>query len=378
MDEETKKELAKFGDELKAGITKDVLEEMKSNQVLRKDLFGNTEKSKDEKVDEQKKSAAEFIKAAYHQNFARAKELSGVSKGMTEGTNADGGFLVPEIFASEIIRVANDYGIVRQNARHWPMNSLKVNVPTANGISVNRVGEGAAAGSSKPTISRTVLTAKKLVALIPVANELLEDADPDVMSVIALLAAEGFAGKEDDWGLNGLASGEGILQNTTVPVRTMATGQDTFIEALLDDYLLLQKLLYAKALSGAKYFMHLQNWINLRSLKDSQGRYLLGNPSDEAAPRLWGLPVVTSDILPTTTGVSTKFAGLANFNYMLFGDRRQYTMEVSREATVTDTDGSTAINAFSQDISVVKFTERIDIQLAEPTKAFAALKTAAS
>lgn len=379
MDEETKKELEKFSDELKKGITKDVLEELKGNQVLRKAVFGDASKGKEEEVAEKQQEAAAFIKAVYQGDFAQAKALSGVAKkGMSEGTNADGGYLVPEIFANEIVRVANDYGLIRQYARKWPMKSLKVNVPTAHGITVNRVSEGTRGGSSKATISRTTLTAKKLVALVPVSNELLEDADPDVMAVIALLAAEGFAGKEDEWGLMGLGSGEGIFQNTNVPGTTLASTKVNFTDATLDDYLGLQKLVKTKALSNAKYFMHLKTWIDLRSRKDSQGRYLLGEPGDKVDPYLWGLPVVTSDALPATSAVATKFAGLANFDYLIFGDRRQYTMEVSREATVTDTDGSTLINAFEQDMSVVKFTERVDIQLAEADKAAAFLKTAAS
>lgn len=96
---------------------------------------------------------------------------------------------------------------------------------------------------------------------------------------------------------------------------------------------------------------------------------------------LWNFPVEFSSIMPKTTDGSqagTKFLTLANFDYMMFGDRKQVTVEISKDATVTDTDGSTAINLFEQDMSAVRVIERVDIQLAEADKAFAVLKTAAS
>lgn len=371
----------KLFDEIKQGVTNDVIEELKSNQVLRKKLFGgdNAETENNNDLPKFAKSA-EYLKAINGRDVARAKELAGYKKGMSEGVNADGGYIVPVEFSDEIIRVANDYGVVRQNARRMPMKHQVQNVPTAQGVTVNRVAEGVTIGASKPTISRTVLTAKKLVALIPVSNELLEDADPDVIQLLALLAAEGFAGKEDSWGLAGLASGEGIFQNSSITGVTMGTGNTAFKNATFDNLIAMQNQLKSKALARAKWVMHSTVLNDLRAVKDSYGRYLLGEPGAGLPPTIWNLPVVTSDAMPadSASAVSTQFMALANFDYMLFGDRKQMTMEISRDASVIDTDGSTTINAFAQDMSIVKFTERIDIELVEPTKAFTWLKTAAS
>ena len=69
---------------------------------------------------------------------------------------------------------------------------------------------------------------------------------------------------------------------------------------------------------------------------------------------------------------------MANLDYMLFADKKEYELKISQEATITDTDGSTLINLFEQDMSAVRVIERVDIALAEAAKAFAVLKTAAS
>lgn len=40
------------------------------------------------------------------------------------------------------------------------------------------------------------------------------------------------------------------------------------------------------------------DWATIEALKDSQGRYLVGNPNDGSAPRLWRIPVVESNAVP--------------------------------------------------------------------------------
>ena len=72
------------------------------------------------------------------------------------------------------------------------------------------------------------------------------------------------------------------------------------------------------------------------------------------------------------------FMALANFDYMMFGDRKQVTLDITTEATVTSTDGNTSLNLFERDMSAVRLIERVDIQLAEAAKAFAVMTTSAT
>jgi len=53
-------------------------------------------------------------------------------------------------------------------------------------------------------------------------------------------------------------------------------------------------------------------------------------------------------------------------------------MEISDQATITDTDGSTLINLFQQNMVALKIWGLVDIQLSNPSKAFANLATSAS
>ena len=51
------------------------------------------------------------------------------TKGQNETTDADGGYLVPQILAREVIFLRDKFGVMRQNARVMGMSSDNLNVP---------------------------------------------------------------------------------------------------------------------------------------------------------------------------------------------------------------------------------------------------------
>jgi len=371
VNEETKQLL----EEVKAGVTADVFEKLKAEISLRKDIFGGANNTDAQKA-EAKEKCANFVKAVFNRDLASIKALS-------EGTTTDGGYVVPEYFASEIIRVAGQYGIARKGARNWPVSGYKTNVPTISNVVAYRVGEKSAITASQPTFSRTTLTLKKIASLIPMSNELLKDANINVIDQLVNLSAEAFAKYEDEWAFLGKAGGEGIFQSTTAPVYTMASGSDAFADVTFDDLLEVMNKLDEGALSGAKWYMSFSIFNQLRKLKYASGTasYILQEPAGGMPATIWNIPVEFVSVMPKTSLESQagqKFIALANLSYMLFGDARQYEVTISQEATITDTDGQTQVNLFEQDMSAVRVIERVDIQLAEASKAFAVCKTATS
>jgi HK97 family phage major capsid protein len=120
----------------------------------------------------------------------------------------------------------------------------------------------------------------------------------------------------------------------------------------------------------------------LRIIKDENKNYIYQNPGAGMPNTIWGLPYVKSTVFPKTTDVGSQankpFMAIYDPRYLMIGDRRNITLEFSKEATVTSSDGETSINLFEQDMVAIKVTERIDIQLAEADKAFVRLETSAS
>lgn len=362
---------------LMPAITEQVFEQLKADLPNRKkELFGEEALDTTSKEVEGKQKAAEVLKAALAHNDAELKALG-------TGTDANGGYLVPETWASEIIRIAPKFGVVRRDARNYPVPAEGdvVRLPTIGSVSVSRVAEGAAIPAVAPTTGQTVITVKKLAAITPMSNELLRRANVDTIDILSTLFAEAFAKAEDTWGFQGLAGGEGIFQNANVPVFTMAATNTTYAKLTLDDMLAAIDQLDDDAAANAKWYMSFSVFNALRKLKDTSGRYLVQDPTEGRPPTIWNLPIQLVRTLPRTSDGSqpgTKFLAVGDLSYMLFADKKEYSFSISDQATIKDTDNTTAINLWQQDMSALRVIENIDIQLAEAAKAFAVVKTAAS
>jgi HK97 family phage major capsid protein len=359
-------------------ITEEVFKRLKEEIPNRKDIFGGDLHQADEQkeVKDGKEKAAEYIKAVFNRDSTQVKALS-------EGTAADGGYVVPETFSNEIIRIAPNYGVVRRLARNYPVSGdgYKTHLPTVGNVSVYRVNEKAKIPASQPTFGQANITIKKIAGMVPMSNELLKDANVDTVNIMTTLFGEAFAKYEDEWGVAGKAAGEGIFQNASVPVVTMGSGETTYATAEEDDLLDMMATIDEGALEGAKWLMSFSMLIALMKREDTTGRKLVVPPTAGTPASIWGIPIQLVRGMPKTTDGSqpgTKFLALANLDYMLFADKKEYELKISQEASITDVDGSTNINLFEQDMSAVRVIERIDIQLAEAAKAFVVLKTAAS
>lgn len=97
-----------------------------------------------------------------------------------------------------------------------------------------------------------------------------------------------------------------------------ATDIDTLRLALLQSELAL--------LPATGMVLHPTNWARIELLKDTQGRYLIGNPQGTLSPTLWARPVVTSLAMTVNTFLTGGFRGGAQ----IF-DREQSGVVVATE-----------------------------------------------
>lgn len=139
-------------------------------------------------LDKMYSSAADFFQQVWH-NAADTEERRGnlrkIKNIMQEKVPSDGGFLVPEEFRSEILRLSLETAIVRPRARVIPMGSARLSLPTVDsttnagsvygGVIAYWTEEGAQLTQSQPNFGRVSLDAKKLTAFTYVTNELVRD-----------------------------------------------------------------------------------------------------------------------------------------------------------------------------------------------------------
>lgn len=132
-----------------------------------------------------------------------------------EGTGADGGFLVPPEFAREImVKVMAEENLL---ARATPLtpggNSMTIpkdeTTPwqSSGGVQVYWEGEGASIPPSKGVFETSTIRLVKLTALVPVSDELLEDA-PGMESWLRAKAPAKMAAKIN----TGIVRGTGVGQ----------------------------------------------------------------------------------------------------------------------------------------------------------------------
>ena len=180
---------------------------------------------------------ADFFTAAYHANSS--KGVDSRLKALNESSGDQGGFLVPEQFRAELLRLALEASVVRGRATVIPMGGQTIRMPTVRdvshastvygGISGQWVAEaGSVSGTTnEPTFGQVALTAKKLTGYTRVSNELMADSAIALEAALRTMFSEGIAYFEDDAFIAGSGAGQpvGVLNAGAVISVAKETGQ---------------------------------------------------------------------------------------------------------------------------------------------------------
>lgn len=383
---------------LKKMISKGVQDEISgkvdeiANQLVAKFVAGaksqrsrvGTGKKSVDKAGEQTRS---FLKALVGKDYAAMKEIqkSIVEKATfnsTDDSDARGGYLVPEELRAEVLRLSeNFYGVARREMLYLPFtgpgNSRKI--PTlASSVTVYWTDESAAKSGTNPTFGLVTQTLKKLAAIVPLTEEIIEDAAINITQLVAQLFAEAVAREEDIQFFTGTGSPwTGILNNGSVNSVNLGAG-DGFEDVTADDLLDMIDETPAGALTGAKWYLHRHMLSVIRKLKDvTSGQYIYQRPGDGLPGTIWDYPYELVEAFPdnSTTGNDEPLMAFGNLKLAaVFGDKQQIRTKLLDQATITDGDGSTIINLAEQDMIALRMEERVGYVVAIPT-AFTVLKT---
>lgn len=346
-----------------------------------RNFFNVVDKEEISKMDRTERFS-KFIKAVVAKDGAQAKALS-------EGTDSEGGYLVPEETRNEILRVIEEYGIIRGLSRIIPMKRDTLNVPKlTSSVTVYWPGENTAADDSDPVFGNAQLIAKTAVGICVTSMELLEDADQDIEALLVDLFAEALGVEEDKQGLIGTgAPFTGVMVDAGVTVKTMDTGDTAFEDVDVDYLRLMMAGIKTSLRKGAVWVMSSGMWAIVQLLKDTDGKLICSVANSvvtgtngalggglEIAGYIWGKPVYLSDSMPeiADSAVATKFIIFGNFGKgFLFGDRKQVSIDMSGEATVAGK------STFEANQIAIRVKERI-AEVVGIGSAFVVLKTAAA
>lgn len=362
----TMESFAKKLGEISDGLVEKTLERVAEARA--KALNGEDTK-KDEKADTKTRT---FVKALLDKDFAKAKALTTSTTGSSPD-DADAGLTIPDELLAEVLRIRPlGYGIARQEMRYLPFSGPKNSrrIPAlGSSVNVYWTDEGEKKTSTQPKFTIVTQTLKKLAAICPFTEEILEDSAINLTALIAELFAEAVSQEEDLQFFAGTGTPwTGILNNANVNQVSQLTGGVANLTA--DDLLNMQDETPAGAQANAKYYLHRKTFSIIRKLKDLNGNYIVQSPVGSIPGTIWNKPYVLCEAMPQPSDVGADEAYVIYGDLKLgciFGDKQQLRVKMLDQATITDTDGQTTINLAEQDMVALRIVERVGYVVALPT-----------
>lgn len=312
-------------------------------------------------------SLAKHVEGTYPSEYKQAslgKLLKGYVTGDWDGAELEqkamgstplssGGILIPVPLAATVIDLARSQTrILQAGARVVPMSTATLRYARqTQDVAPGWTLEGNNIPVSAVALDSVTFNAHKLAVLVPVNNELIEDA-ANVDGVIEQSIARAFALELDRTGLYGTGVApqpQGL--HGIIPAEP-AGGAPTYD-------LLLQAV---ETIQGANFnpnavVYNPRTGFSLEKQKNTQGNYLVAPPSVAALAKYATNQVVTN--LGTGTNESQAFVG--DWDQLALGLRASLQIEVSRDAAYFD--GTAVQAAFSRDQTVFRAILRADWQV---------------
>lgn len=313
-----------------------------------------------------------FMKALLRGDKEACKALTTSTSGVSPD-DADAGLLIPTELRAEVLRIAEtQYGLARRDMMYLPFSGPgnTRTIPTlGTSVTVKWTDEGEKKTSTQPKFSIVTQTLKKLAAIVPLTEEILEDSAINLTQLLGALFAEAVSKEEDIQFFAGTgAPWTGILNNGLVNKVVQASGAASQLTA--DDLLDMIDATPTGALAGAKFYFHRTILSVLRKLKGSDGQYIYQAPANGLPGTIWNYPYETSDAFPALSTITDgdQYILFGNLKQgAIFGDKQQLRVKLLDQATITDSDGSTVINLAEQDMVALRIVERVGYVVALPT-----------
>jgi HK97 family phage major capsid protein len=246
----------------------------------------------------------------------------------TAAAGSSGAFIVPDRVPG-VQGVANRPLRVRDLLMQGRTNSNAIQYVQETAFTNAAATVSETAGSTKPQsdLQMGLQTANvtTIAHWVQATRQILDDV-PQLQSYINGRLQYGLGFVEDNQLLNGAGTGtdlNGIYTAATATTANLAvipnpTKIDVLRAAMLQATL--------ANLPSTGIVLHPTDWFTIETAKDSQNRYLVGDPQNQLTPRLWGLPVVAT--LAMTTG--KYLVGSFAMGAQIF-DRMDARVEISTE-----------------------------------------------
>ena len=270
-----------------------------------------------------------------------------VGKVLTEGSDPDGGYLVPEEFQATLVQYDTEPAIVWPRATIWPMNTDKLGMPKLKqrpdededdfdhfaGVAFSWTDEGGEKSETEPTFEFLELIAHELSGYTEITNALLEDSAINLLNFLTGLFRRAYVWATDRIFVrgNGAKQPLGVVPDPAVLTVARASAGAVNYEDLLG----MDSKLPSVFDNGAVWFTSKKVINSFRGQVDNNGQpilqeFYMGPSSIEkgAVQYVLGYPVIRSDGKTYNLGTKGDVI-LGNWLWYYIGDRRRFTLDSS-------------------------------------------------
>ena len=295
--------------------------ERELSQPLNKPLTGRPVSGGVEK--EKTGRASEEYKANFWNAMRSKVPLPSVVNALEEGTDSEGGYLVPDEYERTLVEALEEENVFRQlaNVIRTSSGDRKIPVVATKGTA-SWIDEEGAYTESDDSFGQVSIGAYKVGTMIKVSEELLNDSVFDLESYIAKEFARRIGAKEEEAFFTGDGSGKplGVLAATGGAETGVTAASSTAVTAdeLMDLFYSLKSPYRKKAV----WVLNDSTIKAVRKLKDSTGQYLWQPSLVAGTPdTLLGRPVKTSAYMPVIAA-GAKTIAFGDFSYYWIADRQ--------------------------------------------------------
>lgn len=283
---------------------------------------------------------------------------SPVTKALSASIGSEGGLLIGEQMAPEVIELLRPASAVRKlNPVVAPMDAGNLTLPKiSGGAAAGYIGENANVPKTQQTFGSVRAQAKKLGALVPISNDLIRrrTANTDTMvrdDMVAAMAQRGDLAMIRDVGTQ--FSPKGLrywcLAANLIPANATVNLANVTVD--------LGKLILALANGNVRmlrpgWIFAPRIWIYLMSVRDGNGNFAFRDEMQGGT--LWGFPFAVTTQVPINLGGGTNESEvyLADFADVVLAEATNILIDASTEAAYHD--GTNVVAAFSQDQTVIR------------------------
>lgn len=176
-------------------------------------------------------------------------------------------------------------------------NTLEYVKETGFTNNAGMVAEGAKKPESSIKFDLVNTSAKVIAHLVKASRQIMSDAS-QLASIIDGRLRYGLAFKEEQQLLNGDGTGQNLLGIIPQASAFVAPFDPAGTETNIDNIRLAMLQAFLAEYPATGHVMNPIDWARIELLKDTTGRYIIGNPQGSIGATLWNLPVVETQAIP--------------------------------------------------------------------------------